>query len=111
MRCARSHLRSCKAAVIVLVMANAVALATLCVAAAPAWGDPPPWPEPSRTSTPVPNRSPAVIIPSAPAVGLSPVVTTSKSPGLRQTIARAIRSARGKARARFRTADQRYGGP
>jgi hypothetical protein len=97
MRCVRSHVRSRTASVIVLMMANAVALATLCVAAAPAWGDPPPRPDPSFTTTPppVPNRSQVVIIPSAPAVGLSPVVTTSKSPELRQTIAPAIRSAHG----------------
>jgi hypothetical protein len=98
MRCARSHLRSRKAAVIVLVMANAVALATLCVAAAPAWGDHPPRPDPSFTTTPppAPNRSPVVIIPSTPAVGVPPVATTNKSPELRQIIAPA--SARGIAR-------------
>jgi hypothetical protein len=96
MRCARSRLRSRKAAVIALVMANAVALATLCVAAAPAWGDPPPKPDPSFTTTPlpVPNRSPVVIIPSAPAMGPSPAVTTSESPKLRQIIAPAVRLSR-----------------
>jgi hypothetical protein len=96
MRCARSRVRSRNAAVIALVMANAVALATLCVAAAPAWGDPPPRPHPSFTTTPppVPNRSPVVIIPSAPAIGPSPAVTTSESPKLRQIIAPAVRLSR-----------------
>ena len=95
MRCARSRLRSRRAALIVLVMANA-ALATLCVAAAPAWGEPPPKPDPSFTTTPppVPNRSPVVIIPSAPAIGPSPAVTTSESPELRQIIAPAVRLSR-----------------
>jgi hypothetical protein len=92
MGCARSRLRSRKAAVIALVMANAVALATLCVAATPAWGDPPPRPDPSFTTTPppVPNRSPVVIIPTAPATSRSPAVTTGNSPGLTQIIAPAV---------------------
>lgn len=96
MRCARSRLRSRKAAVVALLMANAVALASLCVAAAPAWGDPPPKPDPSFTTTPpsVPNRSPVVIIPSAPAVGPSGAGTTSESPGLIQIIAPAVRLSR-----------------
>jgi hypothetical protein len=85
MRCAWSR-RSRKAAVFALVMANAAALAMLCVAAAPAWGDPPPGPDPSFTTTPapVPNRSPVP----------SPAVTTSQSPQLRQLIAPAVRLSR-----------------
>jgi hypothetical protein len=94
MRCARSPLRSRKAAVIALVMANAVALATLCVAAVSARGDPPPGPEPPFTISPlVPNRSPVVIVPSVPAVDPSPAVTTSKSPQVRQLVAPAVKLA------------------
>ena len=96
MGCARSRLRSRKAAVFALVMVNTVALATLCVAAAPAWGDPPPGPEPSFTTTPppVPNRSSVVIIPTAPATSSSPGVTTSESSGLNQMIVPAVRLSR-----------------
>ena len=103
MRSAWSRLRSRKAAVIALVVANAAALAMLCVAAAPAWGDPRPKPDPSFTTTPppaatttppsVPNRSQEVI-PSASAVGPSPAVTTSESTGLIQIIAPAVRLSR-----------------
>jgi hypothetical protein len=96
MRPARSRVRCRKAAVIVLVMANAAALGMLCVAAAPAWGDPPPGPDPSFATTPpqVPNRSPVVIIPSVPAVGPSPTVTTTESPELIQIVAPAVRLSR-----------------
>lgn len=91
MRCARSRVRSRKAAVIALVMANAVALAMLCVAAAPAWGDPPPRPDPSFTTTPPPATSTR-----SPATNRSPAGTTSESPGLIQIqiIAPAVRLSR-----------------
>jgi hypothetical protein len=91
MRGARSRVRSRKAAVIALVMANAVALATLCVAAAPAWGDPPPRPDPSFTTTTPPATST-----QSPATNTSPAGTTSESPGLIQIqiIAPAVRLSR-----------------
>jgi len=89
MRGARSRVRSRKAAVIALVMANAVALATLCVAAAPAWGDPPPRPDPSFTTTPPPATRT-----QPPAKGPSPAGTTSKSPELRQLVVPAVRLSR-----------------
>ena len=91
MRGARSRVRSRKAAVIALVMANAVVLATLCVAAAPAWGDPPPKPVPSLTTTPPPVPST-----QSPATNSSPAGTTSESPGLiqKQIIAPAVKLSR-----------------
>jgi hypothetical protein len=87
MRCARPHVRSRKAVIAALVMANAIALATLCVAAAPAWGDPPSKPDPSFTTT---TPSPATSTQS-PATNRSPAGTTSESPEARQSVAPAVK--------------------
>ena len=83
MRCARPRVRSRKAVIAALVMANAVALATLCVAAAPAWGDPPPKP---FTTTPTPATST-----QSPATNRSPAGTTSESPEARQSVTPAVK--------------------
>jgi hypothetical protein len=82
MRCARSRVRSRKAAIALLAMANAVALATLCVAAPPAWGDPPPKPDPSFTTTTPPPATST----QSPATNRSPAVTTSESAEARQSV-------------------------